>query len=118
MALLAAPEFASPQVSELSRAVVTAENMRPAIPRPEQDAAAAEKLAAFARAGQKSNILLFIVDDIGYGDPGAFGGGAALGAATPNMDRLAAQGLKLTLTYHSRPSCLAGFAEGEFPQLA
>ena len=41
---------------------------------------------------------------MGYGDPGAFGGGAAVGAATPNMDRLAAEGLKLTSTY-SQATC-------------
>lgn len=88
------------QVSTLSRAVSIADNRQPAIPRPDQAAAAAEKLAAFeARTGQKPNILIFLVDDMGYGDPGAFGGGAAIGAATPNMDRLAAEGLKLTSTY-------------------
>src|SRR6266851_7121044 len=43
-------------------------------------------------------------DDMGYGDPGAFGGGALIGAATPNMDRLAREGLKLTSTY-SQPTC-------------
>lgn len=88
------------QTSALSRAVAASDSMQPAIPRPDQDAAATEKLAAFeARSGRKPNILLFIVDDMGYGDPGAFGGGEAIGAATPNMDRLAAEGLKLTSTY-------------------
>ncbi len=86
--------------STLSRAVATAVNMQPAIPRPEQDAAAAEKLDAFVDAtGQRPNIVIFIVDDMGYGDPGAFGGGGMIGAATPNMDQLAAEGLKLTSTY-------------------
>ena len=41
---------------------------------------------------------------MGWGDPGAYGGGAAIGAATPNMDRLAREGLKLTSTY-SQPTC-------------
>lgn len=86
--------------SKLSRAVATSANMQPSIPLPDQDARAAEKLAAFeARIGKKPNILIFIVDDMGYGDPGAFGGGAAIGAATPNMDALAAEGLKLLSTY-------------------
>lgn len=88
------------QASALSRAKTQSDTMQPAIPRPDQDAQAAEKLAEFeARTGQKPNILLFIVDDMGYGDPGAFGGGEVIGAATPNMDRLAAEGLKLTSTY-------------------
>ncbi len=89
-----------PAASALSRAVVSAPNMQPAIPRPEQDVHAAEKLAAFeARTGQKPNIVIFIVDDMGYGDPGAFGGGAMIGAATPHMNALAADGLKLLSTY-------------------
>jgi arylsulfatase len=88
------------QTSTLSRAVQESDSRQPAIPRPGQQAEAARKLADFeARTGRKPNILLFIVDDMGYGDPGAFGGGEAIGAATPNMDRLAAEGLKLTSTY-------------------
>jgi arylsulfatase len=96
-----AQDTALPQpASTLSRAVATAVNRQPAIPRPEQEAAAAQKLAEFeARTGQKPNIVIFIVDDMGYGDPGAFGGGGMIGAATPNMDALAAEGLKLTSTY-------------------
>lgn len=31
--------------------------------------------------------------------PGAYGGGGVVGAATPNMDRLAAEGLTLTSAY-------------------
>ncbi|WP_282063708.1 arylsulfatase [Roseobacter litoralis] len=86
--------------SALSRAEARAANRQPAIPRAGQERAAVEKLAAFeARVGQKPNILIFIVDDMGYGDPGAFGGGEMIGAATPEMDALAAEGLKLTSTY-------------------
>ncbi|AXI56520.1 hypothetical protein SuNHUV7_14330 (plasmid) [Pseudoseohaeicola sp. NH-UV-7] len=100
-ATLAQEKPAVPQpASTLSRAVATSVNRQPAIPRPEQEAAAAKKLADFeARTGQKPNIVIFIVDDMGYGDPGAFGGGEMIGAATPNMDALAAEGLKLTSTY-------------------
>ena len=95
-----APIAALSQTSALSRAVSVAENMQPAIPRPEQDAEVAAKLAELeARTGQKPNILIFVVDDMGYGDPGSYGGGAAIGAATPNMDMLAAEGLRLTSTY-------------------
>ncbi|MEQ5768848.1 arylsulfatase [Halomonas sp. H33-56] len=86
--------------STLSRAVAENDHRQPAIPHPQQQAAAAQALADFeARAGQKPNILLFIVDDLGYGDPGAFGGGEAVGAPTPHMDRLADEGLMLTSTY-------------------
>lgn len=79
--------------------------MEPSIPRPEQEKMAADKLAAFEqRTGRKPNILLLLVDDLGWGDVGAFGGGVALGGATPNIDALAANGLKLTSTY-AQPTC-------------
>jgi len=44
------------------------------------------------------------MDDVGYGDPGCYGGGVAIGAPTPNMDKLCLEGLQLTSTY-SQPSC-------------
>lgn len=88
------------QTSALSRAVAVSDHQQPAIPHPDQNVAAAAKLAEFEkRTGKKPNIVILLIDDMGYGDPGAFGGGEAIGAATPNMDRLAAEGLKLTSTY-------------------
>ena len=82
------------------RSVRTAENFEPAIPRVAQGSAAAKKLAALKeRTGKKPNILWIIIDDMGYGDPGCYGGGGAAGAATPNIDRLARQGLRLTSCY-------------------
>jgi arylsulfatase A-like enzyme len=96
--LLAGP--AAGQASSLNRAVRKAPNHEPAIPRPQQEQAAAKKLAARAEAaGRRPNLLWLVVDDMGYGDPGCYGGGAAVGAATPNMDRLAAGGLRLTSCY-------------------
>ncbi len=53
---------------------------------------------------RRPNILLFLVDDMGWGDFGAFGGGASVGAATPAVDKLARQGLLLTSTY-AQPTC-------------
>src|SRR6185295_19347198 len=70
-----------------------------------QQQAALEKLRQVeAKTGRKPNILIVLVDDMGYGDPGAYGGGAMLGAATPNIDSLAARGLKLTSAY-ATPVC-------------
>lgn len=87
------------------RSVRSAENFEPAIPRLEQDKSVAAKLAVLEkRTGKKPNILWIIVDDMGYGDPGCFGGGAAIGAATPNIDTLARDGLKLTSCY-SQHTC-------------
>jgi arylsulfatase A-like enzyme len=85
--------------------VKPADNMYPALQRPEQDQAAFDKLAALEeRTGKKPNIFIFLMDDTGYSDPGFTGGGVRVGNATPNMDRLAAEGLHLTSAY-STPSC-------------
>jgi arylsulfatase A-like enzyme len=37
----------------------------------------------------KPNIILFMSDDVGWGDLGCYGGGENRGAPTPNLDRLA-----------------------------
>ncbi len=88
-----------------NRAVKTAENYEPAIPHPEQEIAVSKKLADLEKkTGKKPNIVWIVVDDLGYGDPGCYGGGAAIGAATPNMDRIASEGLKLTSAY-SQQTC-------------
>ena len=93
------------KTSALSDAVRTKENMEPAIPRPAQDAVFTNKLAELqAKTGKRPNIIWLVVDDMGYGDPGVYGGGAAIGAATPHIDRLANDGLKLTGVY-SQPTC-------------
>lgn len=91
--------------SVLTQAVRTSDSLEPALVHPEEVAAAQAKLdALFAATGQRPNIVWLVVDDMGWGDPGAYGGGAAIGAATPNMDRLAAEGLKLTSAY-SQATC-------------
>jgi arylsulfatase len=87
------------------RTIRVADYLEPAIPHPTQQQAALEKLRQFeAKNGRKANILIILVDDMGYGDPGSFGGGEMIGAATPNIDSLAAGGLKLTSVY-ATPVC-------------
>lgn len=84
--------------------VKPADNMYPVIQHPEQDAAAQKKLAALQqKTGKKPNVLIFLMDDVGWMDPGFNGGGETVGNATPNMDRLAHQGLIFTSAY-STPS--------------
>lgn len=101
LVVLAVPSSAQ----KFDRSVRLSENMEPTIPRPIQDAAAAERLAALRkRTGKSPNIVWIVVDDMGYGDPGCYGGGALVGAATPNIDSLAAQGLRLTSCY-SQQTC-------------
>src|SRR6266850_8127 len=55
-------------------------------------------------AGRRPNIVLILFDDVGWGDFGCYGGGVAVGAPTPNIDRLARRGKLLTSCY-SEPSC-------------
>ena len=47
---------------------------------------------------------MILFDDVGWGDFGCYGGGVAVGAPTPNIDRLARRGKLLTSCY-SEPSC-------------
>lgn len=44
----------------------------------------------------KPNILFMLVDNLGYGELGCYGGGITRGAATPRIDKLASEGLRLT----------------------
>jgi arylsulfatase A-like enzyme len=86
-------------------AVQVADNMEPVMPHPEQEKAARTKLAELEnRFGKKPNILIFLIDDVGWMDPGFNGGGGAVGNPTPIMDKLAQEGLILTSAY-STPSC-------------
>jgi arylsulfatase A len=57
--------------------------------------------APAAAADQRPNIVLFLADDLGYGELGCYGNAAAI---TPHLDRFASQGLKLT-DCHSASSC-------------
>lgn len=41
------------------------------------------------------NIVLILADNLGWGEPGCYGGGALRGAPTPRMDALAKEGLLL-----------------------
>jgi len=47
-------------------------------------------------AQDKPNIVLVYMDNFGWGEPGFNGGGVIRGAATPRLDKLAAEGLRLT----------------------
>jgi arylsulfatase A-like enzyme len=95
-----------------------ANHLEPAIARPAQTQAAKEKLAALRKkTGRAPNILLLVVDDMGWGDIGANGGGVVIGAPTPNIDQLAQQGLRLTSAY-SQSTCTptrAALMTGRFP---
>ncbi len=48
------------------------------------------------------NLVIFYVDDLGYGDVGSYG---AIGVETPNIDRLAAEGLLFTDAHSAAATC-------------
>ncbi len=52
----------------------------------------------------RPNIIIILAENMGYMDPGCYGGGAVLGAPTPRMDQMAAEGLKLT-SFYSETQC-------------
>ncbi|MFN3167177.1 MAG: sulfatase-like hydrolase/transferase [Phycisphaeraceae bacterium] len=55
-----------------------------------------------AETTRPPNIIVFLIDDMGYADLGCFGG---IDAPTPNIDKLASQGLRLTRFYVNSPIC-------------
>lgn len=56
--------------------------------------------AATTHAAPRPNFLIIVADDMGYSDVGAFGSEIA----TPNLDQLANQGLRLT-DFHTAATC-------------
>ncbi|KAI3591005.1 Arylsulfatase [Cupriavidus sp. U2] len=77
-------------------------------------AASAPALAATSPSGKKPNILVIFGDDIGQANISAYSHGV-VGYRTPNIDRIAAEGMMLT-DYYGENSCTAGrstFITGE-----
>lgn len=58
--------------------------------------------SAESQAQSPPNIVLIMMDDIGYGDLGSYG---ALDVRTPHIDRLAREGVRLTEAYANGPVC-------------
>ena len=64
---------------------------------------------------EQPNIILFVVDDLGYYDLSFTGSGLY---ETPNVDKLAAEGISFTNAYVSHPRCVPsryGLQTGKFP---
>ena len=73
-----------------------------------------------AAAGQSQarppNVVLIVTDDLGYGDVGSYG---APDAKTPNIDRLAREGVRLTDFYANGSTCTptrAALISGRYQQ--
>ena len=72
---------------------------------------------AQAADAKKPNIILIVSDDFGYGDAGVYGGGIGRGMPTPNLDKMAQEGMTF-FSFYGQPSCTPGRAAmmtGRFP---
>jgi len=58
--------------------------------------------AALSAAGRRPNIVYIMADDLGYAELGCYG---QTKIETPNIDRLAAQGMRFTQHYTGAPVC-------------
>src|SRR5258705_9542263 len=63
---------------------------------------AALLLAASAPQADRPNIIIVFADDLGYGDLGCQGHPTI---RTPNLDRMAAEGMRFTNFYSAAPVC-------------
>ncbi len=64
---------------------------------------------------RQPNVLFILADDLGYGDLSCFG---RPDYETPNLDRLARQGIRFTNAYSASPLCTptrCGFITGRYP---
>ena len=59
-------------------------------------------LPSVSVASDKPSVVLIYIDDLGYGDLGAYG---CRDIPTPNIDRLAAEGVRFTASYITNPPC-------------
>lgn len=66
-----------------------------------------KKLFSKQESAALPNFLVIIADDLGYGDLGCYG---ASGIETPNLDRIAAEGVRFTSYYSGGANCTSGRA--------
>ncbi len=72
--------------------------------------------AGFANAAEHPNFILIYTDDQGWADVGVFG---ATDIRTPNLDRLASEGMRFTNFYVASPVCTpsrAALLTGSYPK--
>src|SRR5262245_2882867 len=74
--------------------------------------------AAPAKAAErKPNIVFMLMDNLGYGELGVYGGGILRGAPTPRIDKLASEGMRL-LNFNVEAQCTpsrSALMTGRFP---
>ena len=64
----------------------------------------AQPVLADSATESKPNIVFVLMDNFGYGEVGAYGGGVLRGAATPRIDSLAEEGARFT-NYNVEAEC-------------
>ena len=72
-------------------------------------------MGSLLAAGQKPNIVFILADDLGSAELGCYGNNFN---ETPNLDKLASQGMRFTQAYSAAPICSparAGFITGQYP---
>jgi uncharacterized sulfatase len=73
-------------------------------------------LAAESTPARRPNVIMILIDDMGWGDFSCFGN---KDARTPHIDRLAAGGLRFEQFYVASPICSpsrVGLSTGQYPQ--
>ena len=71
----------------------------------EEDKKIDEKLAALEKKfGKKPNIIYILADDVGWGEMGWQGGGKHRGTPTPELDKMAFEGMRFWSAY-AEPTC-------------
>ncbi len=63
-----------------------------------------ESASADESNGDRPNFVVIFIDDMGFADPSCFGNPLI---KTPHIDKLAAEGIKLTNFYVNSPICSA-----------
>lgn len=69
-----------------------------------------------SNAAERPNFIVILADDLGYGDLGCYG---SVTNQTPNLDRLAAEGIKFTDFHSNGPMCTptrAALLTGQYQQ--
>jgi arylsulfatase A-like enzyme len=72
-------------------------------------------VAASAEPATRPHVVILFIDDFGWGDPSCYGNTLA---RTPNIDRMAASGVRFTQGYVAAPICSpsrCGIITGQFP---
>lgn len=59
---------------------------------------------AWGQNQSKPNVVIMMVDNLGWGELGVYGGGELRGAATPRLDKLAQEGMRLQ-NFNVEPQC-------------